>query len=412
MLRAAMRGDSSIASSMNFRSFLTADTVRSAPFKNDVQIINTKPEQTGCFNNLLPADICVYQPNAQGDISENSLHAANRAHSPVVGASSDSDAESSKQYRKNVALLQFAMTQSNKTAIDALIMVCAHQQLYTQGNANEQIELPERTDLPRDKLFPWNNKGMNEEDKNNADLLLFAILQHNRKAIPSLLKIGAKINQQDANGRALLHILAMKGDAEGVKILLEHGAMIDIPDVDNATALHYAAAVGHFEVVETLLKSGAKKNVRDVDNKTPLHLAAGNGYLNVVKALVSKYAKASLKAVLEGKREVEEIDSLGWSNKSPLFNAVEYGHVAVARFLMEKGANIYSEAVDKKTPHSIGIESSNSEMAALLKHAGDKKQAELAAVKPESQPYVQKYYAYMREWQLSAQEWLACIYKV
>jgi ankyrin repeat protein len=103
------------------------------------------------------------------------------------------------------------------------------------------------------------------------------------------------------------------------------------------TPLHAALGGGHPEVAQVLLGHCEDVDVRDYEERTPLHLAADHGLLAVTRELVERHA------------DINSRDNLG---RTPLFRAVAMstnyslkgGHVDVARFLLEHGADANADA--------------------------------------------------------------------
>ncbi len=121
-----------------------------------------------------------------------------------------------------------------------------------------------------------------------------------------------------------LYFAASKGKAGMVSALLEHGreAIKDnrLDDGPRLYPLHVAARNGHAEVVRLLLEAGADANQMTEEGMAPLHLATEE----VVPLLLSAGANP------------EAVGRDGWS---ALHCAVLRGEAAVARLLLEAGAN-------------------------------------------------------------------------
>ena len=90
------------------------------------------------------------------------------------------------------------------------------------------------------------------------------------------------------------------------------------------TELHDAAATGLYWTVLHLINSGADPNERDSEGSTPLVHAATHGHDQVVRLLLSRGAKLNAHT----------------SKRSILFGAVEGGHVAVVRVLLQAEAPV------------------------------------------------------------------------
>src|SRR6266581_4878623 len=103
-----------------------------------------------------------------------------------------------------------------------------------------------------------------------------------------------------------------------MKVLLANGADVNAkpPSRFQNTAVDSAVSGDHAEVVRILLAAGADPNIRSEANYTTLHKAAAHGNLDIVRML------------LDG----------GADPNTPLDDAREKGHQAIAELLKERGA--------------------------------------------------------------------------
>eukprot|EP00198_Chlamydomonas_reinhardtii_P011679 XP_001701016.1 DnaJ-like protein [Chlamydomonas reinhardtii] len=111
------------------------------------------------------------------------------------------------------------------------------------------------------------------------------------------------------------------------------------------TALHWAAAKGEVEGVEWLLRQGLDVNVRNGDGATPLHAAARNGRMEQKqrrrpqrhlqrRTRLSQRPSPHVLLLPKGQGT-----SLSFTAHSALHWAVAKGHLHVARWLLEQGAD-------------------------------------------------------------------------
>ncbi|MBT0567265.1 ankyrin repeat domain-containing protein [Williamsia sp. CHRR-6] len=105
--------------------------------------------------------------------------------------------------------------------------------------------------------------------------------------------------------------------------------------------LHFAAMDGTAQLVRSLIESGDDANVRDANLSTPLHLAAREGNLAAAAELLASGA---------------HVDAQNDDGNTPLWNAVftatDDGR-AIARLLLQHGADPRHRNVFQRTPQSI-----------------------------------------------------------
>ena len=104
------------------------------------------------------------------------------------------------------------------------------------------------------------------------------------------------------------------------------------------TGVHLAAYFGLREAMITLLKDGHHPDLKGTSNQTPLSWAAGNGHEAVAKALLDKGADLESKDTEYG--------------RTPLSWAAGNGHEAVVKLLVDKGADLEFKDEIGRTPLS------------------------------------------------------------
>jgi len=129
----------------------------------------------------------------------------------------------------------------------------------------------------------------------------------------------------DINGRTCLHQAAMVGILRLVNMCLDNNVPADKVDAYGRSAIHYAAMNGHADVCRRLLKAGVRVDVADMDNLTPLVHATIKGSLESVRVLVNEAASPTNPPSAD-------------ADLSPLSLASRAGHLDVATFLIEAGA--------------------------------------------------------------------------
>ncbi|KAF7504336.1 hypothetical protein GJ744_002456 [Endocarpon pusillum] len=124
-----------------------------------------------------------------------------------------------------------------------------------------------------------------------------------------------------------LHLAGYFGLYEVMVLLLKKGHSPSAEDTHKHTPLWWAARRGHLSVVELLLERGVRSDMECYpDEQTSLWWAATNGYAPIVELLLTK------NVYLESRGKTNLILRL-------LASAVENGHTAVVKLLLENGAH-------------------------------------------------------------------------
>jgi ankyrin repeat protein len=108
--------------------------------------------------------------------------------------------------------------------------------------------------------------------------------------VGKLLEKGMDLNAADMKGRTPLHCCCFGGEPKLVEKLLNLGAEINATDDDSTSALHIATFLNHFDMVQRLLDCSRKKPEINVMTKlekwTPLHFACFSGDYAIAKLLL------------------------------------------------------------------------------------------------------------------------------
>lgn len=131
-------------------------------------------------------------------------------------------------------------------------------------------------------------------------------------------------NPRDPRGQTPLMFAAAFGSLDAMKLLIANGADVKAESEFGVTALYWST--GDVRKVRLLLEQGAEVNKASKLGRTPLLVAAAtNGTLE------------SMKLLLEKGGDVNVADNAGFT---PLIVAVSVDDAAVAKLLIEKGANV------------------------------------------------------------------------
>ena len=151
--------------------------------------------------------------------------------------------------------------------------------------------------------------------------------------VRALLGRNASVNIEDAKRKTPLHHAAENGMEQVAMLLLSSQANVDAPDVDRKTPLHSAASAGRASVIKRLLGYGAKVQASSRTKETPLHLAVKN--------------EEAVEVLLNARAEPNVADMIG---QTPLHIATRGKHLASARLLLSKDANVNARDNDGHLP--------------------------------------------------------------
>lgn len=219
---------------------------------------------------------------------------------------------------------------------------------------------------------------VNQAQGDGSTPLLWAINRQDYEVAAALIAKKADPNATNEFGANPLTEAARLNDQRLVTMLLDAGAKVDSANPDGETALMLAIKNGNQQMAETLINKGANVNqVEQFHKQTPLMYAAANSQAGIVKLLLAKGADVkprsmytdwpsqvtseprvqyrsvgALNALMYAIRGgcyscVEQLVAAGSDitfptpeGVTPLMLALDNEHNEVAKFLMDKGANL------------------------------------------------------------------------
>jgi ankyrin repeat protein len=183
-----------------------------------------------------------------------------------------------------------------------------------------------------------------------ATPLSLASINGNAAMIQKILKAGEDPNRvaSDAGDTALM-LAARTGKPDAVKVLLEHGADVNKTNLEGQTALMWAVAERNAAAAKTLIEHGAEVNAQTHKLPPPTMFQTifsapfPAGGMTALLYAARQNDLESARILIDASANVKENAADG---SSPLLVAVINEHYALAKFLLEHGAD--ANATDDK----------------------------------------------------------------
>ena len=214
-----------------------------------------------------------------------------------------------------------------------------------------------------------------------------AVHEGDSPRVAALLRGSVSVNLATMDDETALHLAAAMGNPELVQLLCESRGDIEAADQYGNRPLHRGAA--HAEVIRLLLARGARTDAANRDGDYPLHSAAWFGNVRAMRLLVESCAHAPSDAGLPSNADSPSdadspskgdllacvrfvagtplVDVEGHQGSTPLAVAALRGHVAAARYLIERaGANVHAlDRVGRSALH-VAADAGRSELVQCL----------------------------------------------
>jgi len=242
---------------------------------------------------------------------------------------------------------------------------------------------------------------VNAKSELGASALHTAAVYGHKQIAELLIEKGADVNATAERslwdeGMTALHGSCIKGQKGVAELLIARGADVNAKTKNGYTPLHIAATGGHKDVAEVLIAKGADVNAKDNYGRPPLSLAKNRSRTEVVELLrkygakdessaganSAKPTKSLHQAAADG--DIEQVKLLirngadvnatvGKRAKTPLIDAVSYGHADIVEVLLANGAKVDMADNLGRTPliHALVTRDSIETVRALISAGAD-----------------------------------------
>ena len=140
-----------------------------------------------------------------------------------------------------------------------------------------------------------------------------------------------------------------------IEVLVHQGQDVNEVDFHQYTGLHYACMWGWENTVDLLIRHGADVNAKTQTGKSALMFAAEFEHLSVVKALLNN-----------PNVHINAADADGLTALIIAADLTGGDALAIARLLLESGADVNSQTLRKKTALKVACANQNVDMVNLL----------------------------------------------
>lgn len=154
------------------------------------------------------------------------------------------------------------------------------------------------------------------------------------------------INAEDDSKRTLLMLVIQKNDSGFAKELIDAKALIDSVDMEGMTPLMHALGQRNEEIAKFLLDKLANYRAKNIYQENPLMLAIRYDQIVIAQRILELLKE---RAEQLGLSACDGIDDNDFEGRTALILASIYGRLAIAKMLLDRGANAKLQTSKCKT---------------------------------------------------------------
>jgi ankyrin repeat protein len=246
------------------------------------------------------------------------------------------------------------------------------------------------------------------KEKNGTTALISAAAARNRPVVEFLLAKGADVHFRNSDGYTALAYAATRDWKEGAELLIRRGARVDVRTNNGYAILHWVSASGYTEIARLLIDHGADVNEplyrgsNDHMQRTPLLLALENGRFATADLLVRRGARTRgpelrgkiVEFIQAGKTDAAkylilkggDVDDRDGLQRTPLMAAAAKGRADLVDLLLDRGADVRLQELDRFTASSFAARAGETGIANRLRALEDRGKAEAMGPRGPSVP--------------------------
>ena len=270
-------------------SMLPADQYGSSEFRD-----GESPLVTAVQNGDL-ASVKVLMPySVDTDVQEGLFFSAANGNTDILRCfiENEADIDACTEYR-NLTPLMLASKNGHTNAVNVLLQYGANVAL-TDASGFTALHYACKWHGSPGVLSCLISNGADVDARSSFNPV-FSIPSENGYADMNAAKVRT-INTNSDNGVTPLMIAAREGRLNVVTFLIKEGVDVSLPDYDGRTALHFAvgSSDNSCEILSCLIENGADINKGRIDNQTPLMVAVKKGHISVATFLIERGADVDL----------------------------------------------------------------------------------------------------------------------